>query len=146
MHQQYAAQQRMSDILFGFTLVAILISALGILAMATYFIRQRSMEIAVRKVFGSTNREVLQRLVLHFVRYVLAAFVIAVPVIWYLMHDWLSQYVLRIPLSWTIFALAGLTALPSQWRPSSAKAGGPPTAIRWMPSNGNICKQTILNP
>ena len=96
MHQQYAAQQRMSDILFGFTLVAILISALGILAMAT---------------FGSTNREVLQRLVLHFVRYVLAAFVIAVPVIWYLMHDWLSQYVLRIPLSWTIFALAGLTAL-----------------------------------
>ena len=111
MHQQYAAQQRMSDILFGFTLVAILISALGILAMATYFIRQRSKEIAVRKVFGSTNREVLQRLVLHFVRYVLAAFVIAVPVIWYLMHDWLSQYVLRIPLSWTIFALAGLTAL-----------------------------------
>lgn len=111
MHQQYAAQQRMSNILFGFTLVAILISALGILAMATYFIRQRSMEIAVRKVFGSTNREVLQRLVLHFVRYVLAAFVIAVPVIWYLMHDWLSQYVLRIPLSWTIFALAGLTAL-----------------------------------
>ena len=111
MHQQYAAQQRMSDILFGFTLVAILISSLGILAMATYFIRQRSMEIAVRKVFGSTNREVLQRLVLHFVRYVLAAFVIAVPVIWYLMHDWLSQYVLRIPLSWTIFALAGLTAL-----------------------------------
>ena len=111
MHQQYAAQQRMSDILFGFTLVAILISALGILAMSTYFIRQRSMEIAVRKVFGSTNREVLQRLVLHFVRYVLAAFVIAVPVIWYLMHDWLSQYVLRIPLSWTIFALAGLTAL-----------------------------------
>ena len=111
MHQQYAAQQRMSDILFGFTLVAILISALGILAMATYFIRQRSMEIAVRKVFGSTNREVLQRLVLHFVRYVLAAFVIAVPVIWYLMHDWLSQYVLRIPLSWTIFALAALTAL-----------------------------------
>lgn len=111
MHQQYAAQQRMSDILFGFTLVAILISALGILAMATYFIRQRSMEIAVRKIFGSTNREVLQRLVLHFVRYVLAAFVIAVPVIWYLMHDWLSQYVLRIPLSWTIFALAGLTAL-----------------------------------
>lgn len=111
MHQQYAAQQRMSDILFGFTLVAILISALGILAMATYFIRQRSMEIAVRKVFGSTNREVLQRLVLHFVRYVLAAFVISVPVIWYLMHDWLSQYVLRIPLSWTIFALAGLTAL-----------------------------------
>lgn len=111
MHQQYAAQQRMSDILFGFTLVAILISALGILAMAIYFIRQRSMEIAVRKVFGSTNREVLQRLVLHFVRYVLAAFVIAVPVIWYLMHDWLSQYVLRIPLSWTIFALAGLTAL-----------------------------------
>jgi len=111
MHRQYAAQQRMSDILFGFTLVAILISALGILAMATYFIRQRSMEIAVRKVFGSTNREVLQRLILHFVRYVLAAFVIAVPVIWYLMHDWLSQYVLRIPLSWTIFALAGLTAL-----------------------------------
>jgi len=111
MHQQYAAQQRMSDILFGFTLVAILISALGILAMATYFIRQRSMEIAVRKVFGSTNREVLQRLVLHFVRYVLAAFVIAVPVIWYLMHDWLSQYVLRIPLSWTIFGRAGRPAL-----------------------------------
>jgi putative ABC transport system permease protein len=93
-----------------FSGIAILIAALGLLAMATYFMRQRAREIAVRKVFGATNGEVLNRLVFSFLKIVLVAFVIAVPVIWYAMSQWLATFAYRIPLRWTIFAAAGILA------------------------------------
>lgn len=106
---RYENQTRLSSILGSLSLLAIIISALGMLAMSTYFIRQKSQEVAVRKVFGATNREMLGLLMLNFLRLVLIAFVIAAPVIWYLMRDWLAGYAYRIPLSWTIFFLAGVT-------------------------------------
>ncbi|MEG2493900.1 MAG: FtsX-like permease family protein, partial [Rikenellaceae bacterium] len=87
------------------------ISALGLLAMATYFIQQRSMEIAVRKVFGSTSGEVLKKLMNKFLRLVLIAFIIAVPITWYAMSRWLEEYTYRISLSPLIFVVAGLLAL-----------------------------------
>lgn len=75
----YADQRRILHIVGIFTLVAILISALGLVAMSTYYIQQKEQEVAVRKVFGSTRGEVLTRLVGNFMRLVGAAFVIAVP-------------------------------------------------------------------
>lgn len=107
IQKRYENQQRTADLLGFFTLIAILISALGILAMATYFIQQRALEIAIRKVFGSTRSEVLRLLVLRFIRIVGVAFVIAVPLIWYLMNDWLAGYTYRIGMRWDIFLLAG---------------------------------------
>ena len=92
-------------------MIAILISLLGLLAMSTYFIQQRSSEIAVRKVFGSTNAQVLVRLVKAFLTYVAIAFIIAIPVIWYFMNGWLSDYSYRIELSPWIYAAAGLFCL-----------------------------------
>ncbi len=107
----YEEQKRMTQVLGSLSLIAIVISALGMLAMATYFIRQRTQEVAVRKVFGSTRKQVLVRLMGNFLWLVGIAFVVAVPVIAYLMREWLSGYPYRIPLSWTIFAGAGLLAL-----------------------------------
>ena len=108
---QYRTQQRMGEMVGVFALLAIVISALGMLAMATYFMRQREREVAVRKVFGSTSRQALARVMASFLKLVGVAFVVAVPVIGYLMRGWLAGYAYRIPLSWTIYALAGAVAL-----------------------------------
>ncbi|MCC8142892.1 MAG: FtsX-like permease family protein [Tannerellaceae bacterium] len=104
-------QIRLSRMVSVFAFIAIVISLLGLLAMSTYFIQQRSREIAVRKVFGSTSKQVLSRLVFTFLNYVFIAFVIATPVIWYLMREWLNGYSYRIPLSPLIFITAGLFCL-----------------------------------
>ena len=108
VEESFASQRRMSKIISVFTVIAILISLLGLLAMSTYFIQQRSLEVAVRKVFGSSRREVLVKLVRTFLNYVGIAFVIAIPVIWYFMGHWLADYSYRIPLSPLIFVAAGL--------------------------------------
>jgi putative ABC transport system permease protein len=107
----YAEQQRMADLVVVFAIIAIVISFLGLLAMSTYFIRQRSREVAVRKVFGSSNAEVLLKLVSTFIMYVGIAFVIATPVIWYIMTRWIAAYSYRIPLYPWIFIAAGMFCL-----------------------------------
>ena len=135
IQRQYSTQKRMAEIITSLSLLAILISALGMLAMSTYFMRQRAQEVAVRKVFGATDREVLTRLVMSFLKLVLVAFVVAVPVIWYFMNGWLSGYAYRIPLSWSIFALAGLTAfviafVTVLWQSLKATRANPILSIR----------------
>ena len=76
----FAAQRRLLRIIGLFTLVALLISSLGLFAMAAYYIQQKRQEIAVRRVFGASRREMLARLVRSFMTLVGVAFVIAVPI------------------------------------------------------------------
>ena len=111
VEKSFTAQKRTLKIVMIFAVIAVLISLLGLLAMSTYFIQQRSSEIAVRKVFGSTNAQVLIRLVKAFLMYVAIAFVIAVPLVWYFMNGWLADYSYRIELSPWIYATAGLFCL-----------------------------------
>lgn len=110
LQDQYYDQMRLSQILGILSGLALVISALGMLAMATYYARQRAQEVAVRKVFGAMTREVLSLLMFSFLKLVLIAFVIAIPLIWIGMQEWLTGYAYRISLSWSIFAMAGLTA------------------------------------
>lgn len=107
----FESQIRLAKIVVIFAGIAILISLLGLLAMSTYFIHQRSQEVAIRKVFGSDNRAILSRLVGTFLTYVVIAFVIATPLSWYAMRQWLSDYSYRITLSPLIFLAAGLFCL-----------------------------------
>lgn len=102
----FDSQRRTAKIVTLFAGIAVLISLLGLLAMSTYFIRQRLKEVAVRKVFGSTTNEVMRRLVRTFLSYVGMAFVVAVPLIWYFMSGWLSDYAYRISLSVWIYLTA----------------------------------------
>ncbi len=111
IQESFEAQQRMAKIVSIFAGIAILISLLGLLAMSTYFIQQRSQEVAVRKVFGSDNKSILLRLVSAFLIYVVVAFVIATPIIWYAMNQWLSDYSYRIDLNPLIFIVSGLFCL-----------------------------------
>lgn len=111
VQKSFESEVRTTKIVSIFAGIAILISMLGLLAMSTYFIQQRSQEVAIRKVFGSDNRSILYRLVNSFLIYVGVAFVIATPVIWYFMNQWLSNYSYRISLSPLIFIVAGLFCL-----------------------------------
>ena len=107
----YIQQTRLSRMMGALSGVALVISALGILAMATYYTHQRIQEAAVRKVFGATNSQVLVLMLNRFLKLIAVAFIIAMPVGWYFMQHWLENFAYRISLSWTIFVLAGSIVL-----------------------------------
>ncbi len=104
-------QIRLIQIVAIFAGVAILISLLGLIAISAYFVRQRAQETAIRRVFGAAIREVLLRQIGTFLSYVGIAFVIAAPISWYVMNEWLSDYSYRIGLSPLFFVGAGLFCL-----------------------------------
>ena len=101
-------ESRVLDIVLIFTLLSILVSALGLFAMSSYYMQQEIRSVSVKKVFGADYSGVLKELVLAFMKMVGIAFVIGVPVAWFIMNRWLSGYGHRINLHWWIFVLAGL--------------------------------------
>jgi len=107
----YDKEHRILSMVEVFTVVAFLIAMLGLLAMSTYYLQQHRKEIAVRKAFGAASCEVLRRLLCLFMAYVVVAFLIAIPIIYYIGNDWLSNFSYRIGLSPWIFAAAGSACL-----------------------------------
>ena len=105
----FADESRVLNIVLIFTLLSILVSALGLFAMSSYYMQQEIRSVSVKKVFGADYSGVLKELVLSFMKMVGIAFVIGVPIAWFIMNRWLSGYGHRIDLHWWIFALAGLT-------------------------------------
>ena len=91
-----------------FTLLSVLMSALGLFAMSSYYMQQEIRSVSVKKVFGADYSGVLRELVLSFMKMVGIAFVIGVPVAWFIMNRWLSGYGHRIDLYWWIFLAAGV--------------------------------------
>ncbi|MBP3247330.1 MAG: FtsX-like permease family protein [Prevotella sp.] len=123
----FVEQQNTLKIISIFTLIAVIISILGTIGMSLFFIRQRQKEISIRKVMGSTSAEVLLLMLRIFSIPLLIAFVVAVPLSWYVMTDWLSNFSYRIALSAWIFVAAGftcfiislLTVVFQSWRAAS---------------------------
>lgn len=115
LHQQiedhFIQQRNLMTIISIFAAIAVMISLLGLVAMSTYFVQQRRKEIAVKKVLGCGTGEMLRKIVFSFLSYVGIAFIIAVPLIYWLMNDWLSEFSYRIRLFWWIYAVAGLICI-----------------------------------
>ena len=107
--ETFEEQRNTLDIVTLFTLVAIIISVMGYVELSLFFIRQRKKEIAIRKVMGATSGEVLMLMFRTFTLPLLVSFVIAVPITWYIMHDWLTNFSYRIALSPWIFVVSGFT-------------------------------------
>ena len=101
-------ESRVLDVVLIFTLLSILVSALGLFAMSSYYMQHEIRSVSVKKVFGADYSGVLKELVLAFMKMVGIAFVVAIPIAWFIMNRWLSGYGHRIDLHWWIFALAGL--------------------------------------
>ncbi len=94
-----------------FTLVSFILSLMGFLNLATNISKQKTKEIAIRKVNGATMSEILIMLNRDFIKFVLVAFIIATPIAYYAMSKWLDGFANNIILSWWIFALSGLIAI-----------------------------------
>ena len=111
VQKQYETEITLSRIINSFTLIAILISCLGLFGLAAFSAEQRKKEIGIRKVVGASVPGIVQLLSKDFVKLVLVAFIIAIPVVWLAMNKWLQQYAYRVNISWWMFALAGLIAI-----------------------------------
>ena len=104
----FSSERRVLEIMVIFTILSLLVSALGLVAMSSYYMQQERRTVSLKKVYGADYNSVLWGLVVEFMKMIGVAFIIAVPVAWYLMHTWLNGYSYRIGLHWWIFALAGL--------------------------------------
>jgi putative ABC transport system permease protein len=107
----FAAEQRIGTLAGIFSVLAVLISCLGIFGLASFVAEQRAKEIGIRKVLGASVYSIWQLLTTDFVLIVLIAAFIAVPIAWYSAHSWLAGYQYRTQLSWWIFPVTGIVVL-----------------------------------
>jgi putative ABC transport system permease protein len=107
----YQGEQREGTLFNYFAGMAILISCLGLLGLAAYTAQVRTREIGVRKVLGASVASVIGLLAKDFIKLVLIAIVVAFPLAWYAMSNWLDGFAYRIPIHWTVFVLAAFIAI-----------------------------------
>lgn len=110
VQKQYENEVMLSRIINTFTLAAIVISCLGLFGLAAFSAEQRSKEIGIRKVLGASVTGIVQLLSTDFLKLVIIAFVLATPLAWWGMNKWLQAFEYRVPISWWMFALAGILA------------------------------------
>ncbi len=109
--KNYDADARTARIVNVFTVISILISCLGLFGLTSFEAQQRIKEIGVRKVLGASVGSIVALLSKDFVKLVAAAIVIATPLTWYLMNQWLQDFAYKIDIEWWVFAGAGLLAI-----------------------------------
>jgi putative ABC transport system permease protein len=136
INQFYIKEVKQSRLIGAFTILSIIISSMGIFAMALYYIQQKVKEIGVRKINGAEVSEVIIMLNKNFINWVALAFIIASPVAWILMHKWLQNFAFRTELTWWIIAMAGILALgvallTVSWQSWKAARRNPVEALRY---------------
>ena len=127
---QYRQEERLSQIVFFGSTLAIIIACLGLFGLASLMIVRRTKEIGVRKVLGASSQSILFLVNKEFTKLVAIAFLIAAPIAWYGMSTWLQDFAYRIELGIGIFLLAGLVVL----------------AVAWMTVSYQSIKATLINP
>ena len=110
-NKQYADDELFGKVFGIFSGFAIIIACLGLLGLSLFATAQRTKEIGVRKVLGASVSNIVMLLSKDFIKLVLIAFLIASPVAWYVMHNWLNDFAYRINISAWIFIAAGLLAV-----------------------------------
>jgi len=108
---KFTAEERIGKLSSYFALLAVLISCLGLFGMASFVAEQRTKEIGIRKVLGASVVNIWKLLSTEFVLLVLLSCVIAAPIAYYYLNNWLKNYDYRINISWKVFVVATLLAL-----------------------------------
>ena len=109
--QMYRIEQRTGNLSSWFALVALFISCLGLLGLSAFVAEQKTKEIGIRKVLGASAAGIVAMLSKDFLKLVGISLLIALPLGWYLMNNWLANFAYRVELGWWIFALAGGMAI-----------------------------------
>jgi len=107
----YEAEKNMSKLLMWSTGLTLFISCLGLLGLVIYITNQRTKEIGIRKIVGASVPQIITLLSKDFLKLIVIAFVIALPVAWWGAHTWLSNFAYKTPLSWWVFASGGIAML-----------------------------------
>ncbi len=109
--EMYTSEVNMSRLFVYFTFLAIFIAALGLFGLSSFTTEQRTREIGIRKVLGSSISEILILLSKEFSRLVIIAIVIAIPISWFGMDKWLQSFAFQTNISWWIFVVSGILAI-----------------------------------
>lgn len=107
----YEADTQFTALCKSFAILAIIISCLGLFALASFAISRRIKEIGVRKVLGASTQNIVRIISMDFLWLVILAFVIAAPLSWYFMNNWLQDFVFKITISWWMFAVSIILVL-----------------------------------
>jgi len=107
----FRREKSMATMITTGSIIAIVLSCIGLFAMSMLIVSQRTKEIGIRKVIGASVSSITYILTKDFLKLVLYAFVIAAPIAWWFTKEWLQNYAYRINLSWGFFALAGFLAV-----------------------------------
>jgi ABC-type antimicrobial peptide transport system permease subunit len=103
---KFAAEERIGKLASLFATLAVLISCLGLFGLAAFLAEKRTKEIGIRKILGATVFNLWQMLSKDFVALVVISCLIAIPVAWYFLSQWLQKYEYRTSISWWVFAAA----------------------------------------
>lgn len=107
----YAAEQRVSVLSKYFAALAIIISCLGLFGLAAFTAERRIKEIGIRKVLGASVSGIMTMLSRDFIKLVLIGILIASPIAWYTLNNWLGEFAYRIEIGWWVFLLTGALAI-----------------------------------
>lgn len=107
----YADVERMGRIFTTAAVLAIIVACLGLFALSAFMVEQRSKEISIRMVLGASVNSIFRLLTKNFVMLVGISFVLAAPVAWYIMQQWLQDFVYRTDITWDVFIISGAGAL-----------------------------------
>jgi len=107
----YKAEAKLSDLLWIFTIMAIVVGCMGLFGLAAFSAEQRTKELGIRKVLGANAFDIVGLLSKNFLVLVLIASLIAFPIAWWAMNSWLKDFPYRVNISWWVFGIAIIAAL-----------------------------------
>ncbi|MNT05028.1 Macrolide export ATP-binding/permease protein MacB [compost metagenome] len=107
----YKSEQQQGKVFTIFACIAVFIACLGLFGLSAFAISQRIKEIGIRKVLGASIPEIVKVLSVDFLKLVIIAAVIAFPVAWYVMHQWLQDFAYRVSIQWWVLAISGIAAI-----------------------------------
>ncbi len=126
----YSNEKAFSRMITHFTILALLIAMMGLFALSAYSAEQRQKEVGIRKVLGAEVSGIVMLLSKDFIRLVLIAFVLAAPIAYYVMQQWLSDFSYHVAIGWEVFVLTGAAA----------------TIIAWLTVSYQSVKAALMNP
>ncbi|MBN1199981.1 MAG: ABC transporter permease [Bacteroidales bacterium] len=106
LNLMYSREEKFGQVVASFSFLAFLITGMGLFGLALLMIERRLKEIAVRKIFGASNKDILFRMQKEFLIYTLLASILSIPATIYIMNIWLSAFYYKVPLHWYLFVIA----------------------------------------